>query len=198
MYLDGAFSIKQEAAIDRSVAGSDRRAIRFQVLHRQALRPGCIIGGPRKGPDLRRNHITRLGTAALVSLGCAAATASAASSEGPVKGARYSGLVGPGYKMKFRVSANGQDVDGLVVSFLETCSPGAGSVAPRFHFNTLKIEHAKFSGTSTDHFGKTVSDTLKISGTFDGGKAAGKVTDKSRIKSLPNCSQTEPFTATTR
>ena len=97
--------------------------------------------------------------------------------------------------MSFRVSANGQDVDDLVVSFLETCSPGAGSVAPKFHFSMLRITHGAFSGSSTDHFGKTVSDALKINGKFDGRKATGTVTDKSHIKSLPNCSQTEPFTA---
>lgn len=131
----------------------------------------------------------------LVSLACAAATASGAGAKGPTKGAKYSGLIGPGYKMSFRVSANGQDVDHLVVAFLETCSPGAGSVAPKFHFDTLKIKHRKFSGLSTDHFGRTVSDALEINGTFDGSKAKGTVTDKSHIKSLPNCSQTEPFNA---
>ena len=100
--------------------------------------------------------------------------------------------------MSFRVSSNGQNVDGLVVSFLETCSPGAGSVAPKFHYGTLTIKHGKFSGSSTDHFGKTTSDVLKIDGTFDGSKASGTVTDKSHIKSLPNCHQTEPFTATAK
>jgi hypothetical protein len=144
---------------------------------------------------VKRNHLTRVGAAVLMSLACAAATASAAGSKGPVKGAKYSGLVGPGYKMSFRVSANGQDVDHLVVAFEETCSPGAGSVAPKFHFDTLQIKHDKFSGSSTDHFGKTVSDALRIKGTFDARKATGTVTDKAHIKSLPNCSQTEPFTA---
>jgi hypothetical protein len=144
---------------------------------------------------VKRNHLTRVGAAVLVLLACAAATASAAGSKPPVKGAKYSGLVGPGYRMSFRVSANGQHVDHLVVAFEETCSPGAGSVAPKFHFNTLKIKHDKFSGSSTDHFGKTESDVLGIKGTFDGRKATGSVTDKSHIKSLPNCSQTEPFTA---
>jgi hypothetical protein len=144
---------------------------------------------------LKRNYVTRIAVAALVSLVCAVATASAAGSKRPVRGAKYSGLVGPGYRMSFRISANGQDVDDLVVSFLETCSPGAGSVAPKFHFDTLKIRHRKFSGSSTDHFGKTVTDALKINGTFDGRKVTGTVTDKSHIKSLPNCSQTEPFTA---
>jgi hypothetical protein len=144
---------------------------------------------------VKRNHLTRVGAAVLVLLACAAATASAAPSTGPVKGAKYSGLVGPGYKMSFRVSANGQAVDHLVVAFEETCSPGAGSVAPKFHFDTLQVKHHKFSGSSTDHFGKNESDVLGIKGTFDGRKATGAVTDKSHIKSLPNCSQTEGFTA---
>jgi hypothetical protein len=147
---------------------------------------------------LRRNHVGRLGLATLVTLACAGATAFAAASKEPVAGARYTGSVGPGYPMSFRVSGNGQDVQDLVVSFLETCSPGAGSAAPKFHFNTAKIKHGKFSGSSTDHFGPTVSDALTIDGTFDGRKETGTVTDKSHIKSLPNCSQTEPFTAAAR
>ena len=146
---------------------------------------------------LKPKHVTRFGLAVFVSLACAAA-ASAAGAKGPVKGAKYAGLIGPGYPLSFRISANGQNVDDLVVSFEETCSPGAGSVAPKFHFNTLTITHGNFSGSSTDHFGKTVSDALKINGTFEGRKATGTVTDKSHIKSLPNCSQTEPFTATAK
>jgi len=114
---------------------------------------------------------------------------------GPVKGARYSGSVGPGYPMSFKVSADGKAVDDLVVAYDETCSPGAGDEAPKFHYNTLSIKNGKFSGESTDHFGKTVSDALHISGSFSGRDATGKVSDLSKIKSLPNCTQTEPFTA---
>jgi hypothetical protein len=147
---------------------------------------------------MKRNHLIRVGAAVLVSLACVAATASAAGSKGPVKGAKYSGTVGPGYRMSFRVSANGQDVDHLVVSYLETCSPGVGSIAPKFHFGTLKIKQGKFSGSASHGLGKTVSDVLKIKGTFDGRKASGTVTDKSHIKSLPNCSQTSPFTVTAK
>jgi hypothetical protein len=147
---------------------------------------------------MMRTHINRFVLAVLVALGCAAATASATGVKGPVKGAKYSGSVGPGYPMSFRVSANGKQIDDLVVSFEETCSPGAGSVAPKFRFRTLTISRREFSGSTTDHFGKTESDGLKIKGTFDGPKASGKLTDKSHIKSLPNCSQTEPFTATAK
>jgi hypothetical protein len=147
---------------------------------------------------LKPKYVTRFGLAVFVSFACAAGVASAAGAVGPAKDAKYSGLVGPGYPMSFRVSANGQHVDDLVVSFEETCSPGAGSVAPKFDFSTLRITHRSFSGSSTDHFGKTVSDALRIKGTFNGRKASGTVTDQSHIKSLPNCSQTEPFTATAK
>lgn len=144
---------------------------------------------------MKLHYVTRFGLAIFVSLACAAGVAAAAGATEPVKDARYSGLIGPGYPMSFRVSTNGQDVEDLVVSFEETCSPGAGSVAPKFHFGTLRIMHGAFSGSSTDHFGQSVSDALKIDGRFDGRKATGTVTDRSHIKSLPNCSQTEPFTA---
>jgi hypothetical protein len=147
---------------------------------------------------MRRTDINRFFLATVIALACAAGTASASGAKGPVRGAKYSGLVGPGYPMSFRVSANGRNVDDLVVSFEETCSPGAGSVAPKFRFKTLRINREEFSGSSTDHFGKNVSDGLKVTGTFNGRKATGRVTDKSHIKSLPNCSQTEPFTATAR
>jgi hypothetical protein len=143
-----------------------------------------------------RNHFLTLAVAALLLTG--APVLALAASGGPVKGTKYSGSVGPGYPMSFKVSANGKEVDALVVAFEETCSPGAGSVAPKFHYDTLAINGGKFSGTSTDHFGKTVSDKLHISGSFSGRDVTGKVTDLSHIKSLPNCTQTEPFTGKAR
>ena len=140
-------------------------------------------------------HLRSLSVAgALLALACVPVLAIAAGG-GPVKGAKYSGSVGPGYPMSFKVSASGKAVDDLVVAFEETCSPGAGSVAPKFDFGTLAINAEKFSGTSTDHFGSAVSDRLHISGSFSGRDATGKVTDLSHIKSLPNCTQTEAFTA---
>jgi len=138
---------------------------------------------------MRLTRSTALAVALLVPAGALAAGG------GPVKNAKYSGSVGPGYPMTFKVSASGKTVDDLVVAFEETCSPGAGSVAPKFHYGTLAITGGKFSGTSTDQFGKTVSDRLHISGSFSGRDASGKVTDLAKIKSLPNCTQTEPFTA---
>jgi hypothetical protein len=86
-------------------------------------------------------------------------------------------------------------VEDLVVGFDETCNGAPADTAPLFHFKALAIGGGRFSGSSTDHFGKTVSDALRISGTFNGREATGKVSDLSKIKSLPSCTQTEPFTA---
>jgi hypothetical protein len=115
-----------------------------------------------------------------------------------VDGARYSATIGPGYPMSFRVSAGGTEVTNLVVSFEETCNGAAGDTPPKFHFGTLSIRGGRFSGRDTDHFGSTVSDGLYISGRFSGRKATGKVSDTSKIKSLPSCTETEPFTATVK
>ncbi|MGO9322779.1 MAG: hypothetical protein ACLQBY_18525 [Solirubrobacteraceae bacterium] len=114
---------------------------------------------------------------------------------GSVRDGHYSGFVGPGYPISFQVTSNGTIVKSLVVAFEATCSPGAGQTAPLFHFKTLAVKDGKFSGASTDHFGNTVSDALRISGSLSGAKATGKVTDTSNIKSLPSCTQSEPFTA---
>jgi hypothetical protein len=141
---------------------------------------------------MKRNRITSFVAVAIFL--CATGLALAAG-KGPVKGAKYTGTSGPGFPLSFRVSSNGKAVDGLAVHFLDTCHPGAGNVAPAFHFRTLMVKSRKFSGSSTDHFGKNVSDALHISGTFDGRKASGKVRDNAHIKSLPNCTETVPFTA---
>jgi hypothetical protein len=122
-------------------------------------------------------------------------TIALASARGPVKRGHYSGTIGPGYPITFHVSSSGKAVTDLVVGFAETCNGAPSDTAPKFHFKTLTISKGKFSGNSTDHFGKTVSDALRISGTISGRKASGKVTDVSRIKSLPTCTQSEPFTA---
>jgi hypothetical protein len=124
-----------------------------------------------------------------------AVTPALASGGGPVKGARYTGSSGPGYPLSFKVSANGKAVDDLVVAYESSCQPGAGSIAPKFDFGTLAITHGKFSGTSTDKFGKTVSDKVHISGSFSGREASGSVSDLAHIKSLPNCTDRSPFTA---
>jgi hypothetical protein len=112
-----------------------------------------------------------------------------------VNGARYSGTVGPGYPISFRVSADGTEVTDLSVADEETCNGSAGSTAPKFRFGTLVIRGGKFSGHDTGHFGSTVSEGLHISGSFNGREATGKVSDTSKIKSLPTCTQTEDFTA---
>ncbi len=117
---------------------------------------------------------------------------------GQAGGATYSGTSGPGYPLHFRVSANGESVDGLVVSYLETCTPGAGNTAPQFHFGTLAIRAGRFSGSAVDHFGSTVTETLRINGSFFGRTATGTVSDTAVIASLQPCTQTSPFTAKAR
>jgi hypothetical protein len=146
------------------------------------------------GPIVRlraRSLLALLTVAVFVGLAGVAAAAA------PVKGGHYTGTVGPGYPMSFKVSSSGKDVDHLVVSFESTCQAGAGSIAPKFHFPTLKINKGHFDGTSTDHFGKNDSVRIKITGHIDGHKASGKVKSTSKIKSLGSCTQTEPFTAKT-
>jgi hypothetical protein len=123
---------------------------------------------------------------------------SLALASGPPKDGHYSGEIGPGYPINFSVSANGTVISGLVVGFEETCNGAGPTTAPLFHFNTLQIKMGKFSGSSTDHFGKKASDALRISGAFSDGKATGKLTDTSKITSLPTCTESEPFTAKTK
>ena len=115
---------------------------------------------------------------------------------GQAENAKYSGTVGPGYPINFRVSPNGNAVEDLAVGIEATCQPGAGSIAPVYHFKTLRITAGTFSGSLLAQHGSTVSDSVRISGTFFGRTAVGEVTDLSHIESLPDCTNSEPFTAT--
>jgi hypothetical protein len=108
----------------------------------------------------------------------------------------YSGTIGPGYLITFDVSPHATTVDDLVVAFDETCNGSPSVVAPTFRFKTLVITSGEFTGTTSETFGPTVSDTVRIDGTFSGGVAAGQVSDTSRITSLPTCTQASPFVAT--
>lgn len=119
----------------------------------------------------------------------------ARSGGGQVKHGRYSGTIGPGFPISFRVSADGRSVDSLLVRFEETCNGSPGSASPTFHFKTLAIGSGKFSGTAVDHFGSKVSDALRITGTFFARVATGQVSDTSHIQSLHNCVDTEDFIA---
>jgi hypothetical protein len=114
---------------------------------------------------------------------------------GQVEGAKYTGTVGPGYPISFLVSADGSSVDDLAVGIEATCQPGAGSIAPVYNFKKLAITSGTFSGGVFAQHGQTVSDSVRVSGTFFGRTAVGEVTDLSHIKSLPDCTESEPFTA---
>ncbi len=132
--------------------------------------------------------------AATCSSGRVTFTANAAG--GQASNAKYSGTVGPGYPINFRVSASGDAVEDLAVGIEATCQPGAGSIAPVYDFKTLRITSGTFSGSVFAQHGSTVSDTVRISGTFFGRIAVGEVSDLSHITSLPDCTDSEPFTAT--
>ena len=156
------------------------------------------VGTGDGGTRARRSSliIRRASVALLVAIVLAGSTLSVASASGHITSGAYSGEVGPGYPLTFNVPSSVSSVENLVVAFEQTCEAGAGDVAPNFHFKTLSITDDKFSGTSTDRFGKTASDGLLIEGTFKGDRVSGTVRSKSSIKSLGSCVQTEPFTAT--
>jgi hypothetical protein len=137
----------------------------------------------------------RRGGASALLLGAVLLAASAAGASGGVKSGSYVGEVGPGYKVTFDINASGTAIDTLVVSFDETCNGAPADIPPLFHFGTLSINGGSFSGASTDHFGKKVSDALRIKGTVHGDTVKGSVTSKSYIKSLGTCDETEPFSA---
>jgi hypothetical protein len=88
---------------------------------------------------------------AIAAVACAAAAAPAVAiaDSGPKAGAEYSGSIGPGYPIHFKVSRDGKTIHALSVDFEATCLPGAGSVAPAFPFNTLTIKHGAFAGDSS-------------------------------------------------
>jgi hypothetical protein len=108
----------------------------------------------------------------------------------------YTGAVGPGYPLSFRVPFPASSVDDLVVSFDETCNGSPALTPPRFDFQkTLSITDDKFSGTSKIKFGTSGYDTLLLAGTFNKTGVVGTVKSTSFIKSLGTCTETETFTA---
>ena len=111
----------------------------------------------------------------------------------PSPNAQYTGTSGAGFPMSFDVSSNSGDVKKLVVAFEETCNADGPNAAPKFLFKTLPITEDSFSGTV-----HTPADTLSISGTFNGNTASGDVVDVSHIKSLPSCTESSTFLATTK
>ena len=154
--------------------------------------------------SLRRSIVRVMTTsllkrAAIAAIACAAAVAPAVAiaEAGPKAGGEYSGSIGPGYPIHFKVSRNGKTIDALSVHFEATCLPGAGTVAPAFPFDTLAIKHGAFAGDSSlTTPGSSMS--IRLEGSFDGMKATGKVIGRESIKSLGSCKQTEPFTAHVR
>ncbi len=135
----------------------------------------------------------RAAVGAVAALACATVPALALGDSGPRAGAEYTGSIGPGYPIHFRVSSGGKTIDDLSVHFEATCLPGAGDVAPAFPFKTLAIKDGKFAGDSSlNSAGSSMS--IRLEGRFDGETATGKVIGHESIKSLGSCTQSEPFT----
>lgn len=173
----------------RGLADSDRRAIRRASPANLPLRRSIVR-------VMTTSLLKRAAIGSIAALACAAgpAVAVAIADPGPKAGAEYSGSIGPGYPIHFKVSRNGKTIDALSVDFEATCLPGAGSVAPAFPFNTLAIKHGAFAGDSSlTTPGSSMS--IRLQGSFDGAEATGKVIGHESIKSLGSCTQTEPFTA---
>ena len=121
---------------------------------------------------------------------------SAQASGGQADHTKYSGTIGAGSPISFRVSANGKAVDNLVVQFeVTTCGGAPGNSPPTYRFNTLAIKSGSFSGSLTSRSGSTESVSLRITGTFFGRVATGTVTATQRITSLPTCTESANFTA---
>jgi hypothetical protein len=137
--------------------------------------------------------LTRAAIGSIVALACVAVPAVAIATSGPKTGSEYSGSIGPGYPIHFKVSSNGKTIDDLSVHFEATCLPGAGDVAPSFPFHALAIKDDAFAGDSSlTTPGSSMS--IRLEGKFDGREATGKVVGHESIKSLGSCTQTEPFT----
>jgi hypothetical protein len=112
-----------------------------------------------------------------------------------VEDGSYSGSVGPGYPLSFKVAAHGTEVEDLVLGFDAGCNGAPANVAPLFHFGTLKLKDDKLSGSTSHSFGSTVTDALHINGAFSGNHVSGKVTVDQSITSLGSCTEADTFTA---
>jgi hypothetical protein len=112
-----------------------------------------------------------------------------------VKDGAYSGSVGPGYPLGFRVETHGTEVKDLVLGFDAGCNGAPAEVAPLFHFATLKIKGDKLTGSTSRSFSSTVTDVLHIDATFSGDHLSGKVTVDQSITSLGTCSEADTLTA---
>ncbi len=115
---------------------------------------------------------------------------------GRVKDGSYSGSVGPGWPLSFKVAAHGTKVEDLVAGFDAGCNGAPGQVAPLFHFGTLEIKDGKLAGSTSRTFTSSVTDVLHISASFSGEELSGRITVDQTIKSLGTCS--EPATVTAK
>jgi hypothetical protein len=185
-FSNGSVRVDQQGNFDGALKDPNRDSVKISGRFTGHIAAGSF--------DVTATGIGQTTTAC--STGRVTFTASAAG--GQVKNARYSGSVGPGYPISFRVSTDGNELDDVAVGIEATCQPGAGAVAPVYDFKALRITAGTFSGSIFAQHGPTVSDSVRISGTFFGRTAVGQVTDLAHIKSLPDCTDSEPFTATAK
>jgi hypothetical protein len=144
---------------------------------------------------VKRIAAPRRPAAIIAVLGLAiAAPVVVAASSGPVRGATYTGSVGPGYPLSFHVSANGRSVESLSAGSESTCLPGP-PVAPVYHFPTMSIRDGSFSGRTSESQGKQ-HDVLKISGHFTGKTVSGTLVERISLPSITDCTTTLDLTAT--
>jgi hypothetical protein len=139
--------------------------------------------------------LTRLSALVLFALLALATMPVLALAAEPAKDGVYSGSVGPGYPLSFKVATHGTEVEDLVLGFDAGCNGAPADIAPLFHFGTLKLKDDKLSGSTTRNFGSTVTDALHISGTFSGDEVSGKVTVDQSITSLGSCTEADTFRA---
>ncbi len=124
----------------------------------------------------------------------ALAGASVASAAGGVKDGSYSGTVGPGYPLSFKVVAHGTKVEDLVLGLDVDCNGAPAEPAPLYHFGTLAIKGDKLTGSTSDESDGS-GDDLHVSATFSGAHLTGKVTVEQSIKSLGSCTEADTLTA---
>lgn len=171
---------------------------RFGGTLRDNLKDSIAIHGRFKGSTASGSFVITGDDGTVQSLICNSGTIKfkAQLAGGELKDIKYSGSSGPGFPISFRVSAGGTFVDNLVVLFDETCTPGAGNSDEKFTFGPVKIVAGSFSTSAdTAKSGATVSESLRVKGTFFGRTAVGTVSDHVTITSLTPCTETVPFMA---
>ncbi len=171
----------------------------FSGMLRDNLKDSIAIQGRLKGTTASGSFVITGDDGTVQPLICTSGTVTftAQLAGGEVKDLKYAWSSGPGFPLSFRVSGSGRFVDDLVVSFDETCTPGAGNTDETFTFGPVGVVSGGFASVpDIVKSAGTVSESLSVKGEFFGRTAVGTVTDHVTIPSLSSCTETVPFTAT--